>query len=275
MRLRTALVIGMAIASPALADFGVMPMIDLGSSSPLKESAPRVLRIPGSNGLQVEALLTLRMETTDGATPPEESELLVRAGGGEWSALLPSIPLALVLNAGGELEESHPIHIQASPRWTSAPGERRGTLAIVANGVPLGETAISWMVEPLVLLRSDRHPFRSPDIDATRPGDWAYEPHRYTVKANVEWRLELDLRAPLMKEGAAKPLEGDPLVVRAADGTWHSLASAQPVVVASGGPTGDQEASVEIALSARTRGDEAGGVYGGALEIRVVAASQP
>lgn len=278
MRVRAAfatLLVAMTAIAATASDFNVTPTnpeIAFGAMSPLVAAPPQK-----SASVLVRSntpwTLSVALEPELGAEVPDMSreQIEIRNARTDWTPLIPGVPVA-VLSGDGTPEAGvlAAMELRIRPVGNSTPGRRRFLLRIASAGTAPGTVMrLTYEILPTTQLDADPRPFESPAVNPARAGLYPYDRHRYIIRSNVPWALEL-MVTELKSRGSSVALPPNTLVVVGKGGEVLPIVAGQPLTIEAGQPTGREGLPVEVQLAIRI--DDAaltGGEY--AADIKVVA----
>ena len=235
--------------------------LDLGTISNTLNGDPILLGIESDGDWALPVALEADERQPLDATQLRE-RIEVRALTSPWTALSANTPA--VVCGGGSAITSVTVFIRVVSQIDSLPGERHLRLRFGLGDA--GVVRLSYSVQAVTALETDPRAFDSPRIDPGRPGTYPFDVHRYVVRSNVPWRVELSIGTP--KANGVNALPSQSLVVVAADGSTKPLLPEQQYVVAAGQPTGTDGEVVEVRLAVRVGEDGlASGDYNAPISV--------
>ena len=261
------------------ADFSVTPTnpeIAFGAMSALAPAPPQKsasVLVRSSSPWTLAATL----ESELGAQLPDiaREQIEIKNVRGEWIPFIAGVPVAIVSgDATPDAGALAAFELRVRPASNSTPGPRRFQLRFAAQGAAAGAaTRLTYEILPTTQLDADPRPFESPAVNPARPGIYPYDRHRYIIRSNVPWAVELTV-TELKSRGSSIALPPNTLVVVGKKGEVLPIVAGQPLTIEAGEPTASDGLPVEVQLAVRIDdGVLAGGEY--TADIKVIAHPVP
>jgi hypothetical protein len=222
--------------------------IDVRGTAPQQKTAAVLVRssAPWS--------LTATLEAAPGIELVDlmREQIEVKWSRSDWLPMMAGVPV--IVAAGDATSDAgvlSAMEFRVKPVGNGSPGERRFQVRFASPGGTTGPAVwLTYEILPVTELVADPRPFESPAVNPARPGLYPYDRHRYIIRSNVPWTVEVTV-TELRSRGSSIALPPNTLVVVGKGGEILPILAGQRLTVEAGGRTTREGLPVEIQLAIR------------------------